>query len=323
MSNKTKELCPELKITLKREFSTGSIIENKEELASYREWIELKYKTVSELNRICNSKYSSFEEFCKYAYSLENKAQEASPNAEVEEKVNVEKIDEEDEIDEEEKVKEEDTTEQEEGVSKQEDEEDSEEHEEEVEHEEEGAENEEDSEEHEEEGAENEEDSEEHEEEGAENEEDSEEHEEEGAENEEDSEEHEEEGAENEDEVAEEDSEKHEEEAEYEEDVEDDESLDYRFIIMSNDIPVFYLKNHTLARMKMKDLAKKLKAGYRDYNTNLEFVSPDIIHVVGSYRYYVVSYTRTLETLRIIAVPKFTMSSIGKSLLRSCYTPIC
>ena len=36
-----------------------------------------------------------------------------------------------------------------------------------------------------------------------------------------------------------------------------------------------------IARITMKDLAKKLKAGYRDYNTNLEFVSPDIIHVVG------------------------------------------
>ena len=81
MSNKTKELCPESKISLKREFSAESIIENKEELASYQEWIELKYKTVSELNKICDRDFSSFEEFCNHAYSLENQ----SPNEEINE----------------------------------------------------------------------------------------------------------------------------------------------------------------------------------------------------------------------------------------------
>ena len=94
------------------------------------------------------------------------------------------------------------------------------------------------------------------------------------------------------------------------------------FVIMANSRPVFYLENYELARTKMRELARTLRGGYRDYNAYLEDVSPDRVNVVGNYRYYLVSHTRILDRLRIRNVPKFadfTYADTARRLLLSAY----
>ena len=104
---------------------------------------------------------------------------------------------------------------------------------------------------------------------------------------------------------------------------EDDCKEDGCFVVVANDEPVFYMSTHQAARDKMRELADRLRGGYADYHVYIEVQSADEIHVVGNYRYYVISHTRTLDRLRVQEVPKFTNYSftvdLAKNLLRTVY----
>ena len=94
------------------------------------------------------------------------------------------------------------------------------------------------------------------------------------------------------------------------------------FVIFVNDQPVFYANSHIMARSKMKNLANQLSLGYVDYNSYVEEVTPDEIRVVGNYRFYLISHTRTLERLHVQKVPTFveySYSGLAKTLLMSAY----
>ena len=103
----------------------------------------------------------------------------------------------------------------------------------------------------------------------------------------------------------------------------DDCKEDGCFVIVANDEPVFYMDTRQSARDKMRELANRLCGGYTDYNVYIESPSLDEIHVVGNYRYYVISHTRTLDRLRVQEVPRFTDHSftidLAKNLLRTVY----
>ena len=81
------------------------------------------------------------------------------------------------------------------------------------------------------------------------------------------------------------------------------------FVIVTDSQPLFYMNNIESARIKMRELANRLSGGYTDYNVYIEQQTPDEIHVVGNYRYYVISHTRILDRLRVQKVPRFTDES--------------
>ncbi len=136
---------------------------------------------------------------------------------------------------------------------------------------------------------------------------------EEGEESEKEKEKEEEEESEKEKEKEEEESEKEEEKeeeeesekevGEEEEESEKEEESKYCFIIMVNEQPIFSVNKRELARTKIRDMAYELLSGYTEYNTYLDQKSPDEIHGMGQYLYYIISYTRTLVRLSIHKVP--------------------
>ena len=91
------------------------------------------------------------------------------------------------------------------------------------------------------------------------------------------------------------------------------EDCDYKeedcFVIIANSQPVCYMSNIESARIKMRELAYMLSSGYMDHNVYIEQQTLDEIHVIGNYRYYILSHSRILERLCVHKVDRFTDDS--------------
>jgi len=95
------------------------------------------------------------------------------------------------------------------------------------------------------------------------------------------------------------------------------------FVIVANSEPVCYMSNIDSARMKMRELACMLSRGYMDHNIYIEQQSLDEIHVIGNYRYYILSHSRILERICVHKVDRFTDDSCILNTVRNLlsYSP--
>ena len=95
------------------------------------------------------------------------------------------------------------------------------------------------------------------------------------------------------------------------------------FVIIANSEPVCYMRNIESARIKMRELACMLSRGYMDHNIYIEQQSLDEIHVIGNYRYYILSHSRILERICVHKVDRFTDDSCILNTVRNLlsYSP--
>ena len=76
------------------------------------------------------------------------------------------------------------------------------------------------------------------------------------------------------------------------------------YVVTSNDKPIFHTKNREDARLKMRKMAKILKADYiSDYTCNISYKTLDSIQIIGNYKWYIMSYDNVLERLGVKLVP--------------------
>ena len=76
------------------------------------------------------------------------------------------------------------------------------------------------------------------------------------------------------------------------------------FMVMNNDIPFCYTETKEEAIECMWKLARQSKITYNDYNTYIIEKEPNRICLTGYYKFYAISYSRTLEKFEIFHIKK-------------------